>query len=125
MTFVRKTAQALAIYLGGQWLALGGFQEGADAQSPQAITTIVVVMSAAPLVILGLGFLVSLQFKLNSRTHLVLMDEIARFKSGETTPSSSQVKAIVEDLTGWPYEKLWGRNTVGYRARTAPARAAP
>jgi oligogalacturonide transporter len=53
------------------------------------------------------------------------MHEIARFKSGETTPSSSQAKAVVEDLTGWPYEKLWGRNTVGYRAPTAPARAAP
>jgi oligogalacturonide transporter len=121
MTFVRKTAQALAVFLGGQWLALGGFQQGADAQSPQAITTIVLVLSAAPLIILALGFLVSLQFRLNARTHVVLMDEIARFKTGERTPSSSEAKAVVENLTGWSYDKLWGRNTVGFRGRMAAA----
>ena len=104
-----------------QWLAFGGFQEGSDTQSPQAITTILLVLSAAPLAILALGFLVSLQFKLNGRTHVVLMDEIARFKTGERTPSSPQAKAIVEDLTGWSYDKLWGRNTVGYRGRMAAA----
>jgi oligogalacturonide transporter len=121
MTFVRKTAQALAVFLGGQWLAYGGFQEGSDTQSPQAITTILLVLSAAPLAILALGFLVSLQFKLNARTHIVLMDEIARFKTGERTPSSPQAKTIVEDLTGWSYDELWGRNTVGYRGRIAAA----
>jgi len=58
-----------------------------------------------------------LRFKLSAATHHVLMSEIARFKAGETTPASA--KAVVEDLTGWRYEALCGKNSVGYRPRYA------
>jgi oligogalacturonide transporter len=55
------------------------------------------------------GFLVSLRFKLNRDTHTVLMDEIERFKSGAVTPPTPGNRAIVEDLTGWKYDELWGK----------------
>jgi len=66
-----------------------------------------------------MGILISLKFKLTKKTHAVLMREIARFKNGEPAPATPEDKAIVEDLTGWPYEKLWGQNPVAHRARPA------
>ena len=44
------------------------------------------------------------------------MDEIDRFKSDPDGPTSPETKAIVEDLSGWPHDKLWGKNPVA-RAR--------
>jgi oligogalacturonide transporter len=37
------------------------------------------------------------------------MEEIDRFKAGASTPPSPANRAIVEDLTGWKYEQLWGK----------------
>jgi oligogalacturonide transporter len=119
MTFIRKTAQAGAVALAGILLEAGGFLSGSTQQSSEAVTTIIWLLAAGPLVVLALGFLVSLRFRLSAATHAVLMSEIARFKAGETAPASAETKAVVEDLTGWPYEKLWGMNSVGYRPRDA------
>ena len=59
------------------------------------------------------GFWVSTKFKLSKETHEVLMTEIERFKNGQDAPLSNENRAIVEDLSGWSYDKLWGNNTVG------------
>jgi oligogalacturonide transporter len=37
------------------------------------------------------------------------MSEIERFKSRAGTEPTAANRRIVEDLSGWPYEKLWGR----------------
>jgi oligogalacturonide transporter len=50
-----------------------------------------------------------LRFKLNRDTHTVLMDEIERFKKQPGTAPTPENRAIVEDLTGWKYEELWGQ----------------
>ena len=55
------------------------------------------------------GFIVSLRFKLNRHTHAVLMDEIERFKRQPGTEPTPENRAIVEDLSGWKYEALWGK----------------
>jgi len=115
MTFIRKATQAAAVMFVGVILEAGGFVSGADAQSEQAITTIVATLVAGPVAVLLLGFWVSTKFRISKDTHAVLMSEIERFKQGESTPSSSENQAIVEDLSGWPYEKLWGNNSVGRR----------
>ena len=80
MTFVRKTMQAAAVMGVGLILQAGGFVSGATVQSPQAVTTILVVMTAGTLALLAFGYLVSLRFKLDRNTHAVLMAEIQRFK---------------------------------------------
>jgi oligogalacturonide transporter len=49
-----------------------------------------------------------LRFKLNSETHAVLMAEIDRFKNHPGTQPTPANRAVVEDLTGWKYEDLWG-----------------
>jgi oligogalacturonide transporter len=60
------------------------------------------------------GIWVSTRFRLNSATHDVLMAEIDRLKSGDTSPPTAETRAIVEDLTGWKYEQLWGNNPVAH-----------
>ena len=55
------------------------------------------------------GFIVSLRFRLNRDTHAVLMDEIERFKKQPGTQPTAENRAVVEDLTGWKYEELWGK----------------
>ena len=109
MTFTRKTTQALAIMGVGLILQAGGFVSGSGTQTQGALTTILVLMTAGTLTMLAFGFVVSLRFKLDRHTHAVLMAEIQRFKSQSATAPSERDRAIVEDLSGWPYEKLWGR----------------
>jgi len=113
MTFVRKTMQAGAVMLVGLLLQAGGFVSGSKTQSPDAINTILLVMGVGTLAVLAFGFVVSLRFKLNRETHEVLMSEIERFKTQPGTEPSAENRRIVEDLSGWPYEKLWGRAGAG------------
>jgi oligogalacturonide transporter len=101
--------QAAAIALVGLILEWGGFVSKAKVQSPEAISTILTVLVAGTLTLLAFGFVVSLRFRLNHQTHGVLMDEIERFRVGDDAPPAPEHKAVVEDLTGWRYERLWGR----------------
>jgi oligogalacturonide transporter len=122
MTFVRKTTQAAAVMGVGLILQAGGFLSGASTQTPQAVTTIIVVLSVGTLSLLMFGFVVSLRFKLDRNTHAVLMEEIQRFKSQPGTQPAPAQRLIVEDLTGWPYERLWGAQAPEYSA-TRPTAA--
>jgi oligogalacturonide transporter len=56
-----------------------------------------------------LGLVVALKFRLNAKTHAVLMDEIERLRGGATEPATPESGKVVEDLTGWKYATLWGR----------------
>lgn len=113
MTFVRKMSQAAAVMLVGQVMQAAGFVSGSDVQSPQAITAIVAVLGIGTLAVLICGVLISTRFKLNPASHVILLEEIERFRSGERTPSDPKHQAIVEDLSGWKYDRLWGNNPVG------------
>jgi oligogalacturonide transporter len=56
-----------------------------------------------------LGALASWKFRLNASTHAVLVHEVERLRNGATEAESDENRRIVEDLTGWRYEQLWGR----------------
>lgn len=112
MTFVRKATQAAAVMSVGFILQWGGLVSGATTQTGDAIQTIVIMMSVVTLIVLASGVVVSLRFRLDRNTHAVLMAEIEHFKSGATSPSSPEAAHIVEDLTGFEYDRLWGRNDV-------------
>lgn len=117
MTFIRKATQAAAVASVGVLMEAGGFISGATTQSAQAVTTIATILGVGTIVVLALGILVSLRFRLDPRTHGVLMDEIERLRASDPTPPQSEHKAIVEDLSGWRYDQLWGRNPVAGPAR--------
>nr|WP_231635765.1 hypothetical protein [Novosphingobium sp. ST904] len=40
------------------------------------------------------------------------MHEIEHLRSGARTPTSPEAQAVVEDLSGWRYDQLWGRNSL-------------
>jgi oligogalacturonide transporter len=109
MTFVRKLMQSIAIFVVTQILDAAGLVPGTLAQPAGVVTTVLMIMGIGTLGILAFGFVVSTRFRLNRETHAVLMTEIERFrtKAGGEPPAAN--RAVVEDLTGWKYENLWGR----------------
>jgi oligogalacturonide transporter len=119
MVITRKTTMAIAIMGVGSILTSSGFVPGAAVQNATANTTITAVLVAGPILLLLVGIAISFRFKLTQQTHAVLLREIGRFKRGENTPPSEEDQEILRDLTGWPYEQLWGKNPVRTTSRRA------
>lgn len=115
MTLVRKLAQSGAIMASGWIIDLGGYIRTKPGevvvQSPEAIQTVTVLMVGGPLLMLVLGALASWRFRLNATTHAVLVNEVERLRNGATEPETAESGRIVEDLTGWRYDQLWGRGS--------------
>jgi oligogalacturonide transporter len=109
MTFIRKLLQSAVVFAVGPILDASGLVRNVKIQPVQVINTAVAIMLIGSLGLMIFGFIVSLRFKLNRDTHTVLMDEIDRFKKRPGTEPSAMHRAIVEDLTGWKYEQLWGK----------------
>jgi oligogalacturonide transporter len=112
MTFVRKMSQALAVILVGQVMQASGFMSKATVQSPTAIAAIVGVLGLGTIAMLVFGVIVSTRFRLDPNTHGILLAEIEHLRAGHTTPSDDRHARVVEDLSGWRYDQLWGRNPV-------------
>jgi oligogalacturonide transporter len=109
MTFIRKLMQSLAIFVVSQILHFSGLVPKSKVQPDTVVDAVLLIMGVGVLAVLAFGFAVSLRFRLNSNTHAVLMEEIERFKRHPGTEPSAANRAIVEDLTGWRYDQLWGR----------------
>src|SRR5471030_2553616 len=123
MTLTRKASQAGAVMLVGIILQLAGFVSGKSEQLPSVGHTILGVLTIGSLVMLTMGFVISLYFRLNLKTHRVLaretqkMREANRIVPEQITPED---RATVEMLTGMKYESLWGNNNIGYLHRNNP-----
>ncbi|MDC7677076.1 MFS transporter [Asticcacaulis machinosus] len=115
MTFTRKAAQSLALVATGWLIDAGGYvptpKEATEfiPQSADAVHTIVAVMIGGPALMMLIGAWLSWTFKLNAKTHAVLVHEVERLRAGATEPETPESGKIVEDLTGWKYSTLWGR----------------
>jgi oligogalacturonide transporter len=109
MTFIRKLLQSAVVFAVGPILDASGLIRNVKIQPVHVVNTAVAIMLIGSLGLMIFGFIVSLRFKLNRDTHTVLMDEIERFKKQPGTLPSPEHRAVVEDLTGWKYEDLWGK----------------
>ncbi len=115
MTLTRKVAQSGAIVLTTSLIGMGGFvaadknHPGAVTQTPHAIQVVTLVMVGLPILVMLAGMVISWSFRLNARTHAVLVHEVERLRAGATEAETPESKRIVEDLTGWKWERLWGR----------------
>lgn len=112
MTFVRKATQAAAVAGVGFIMQAGGFVSGAQVQSESAIRTIALLLGVGTVGMLGFGIVISTRFRLSPFTHDVLMREIEHLRGGAVQPTTPEAGAIVEDLSGWRYDQLWGKNPV-------------
>ena len=117
MTLTRKASQAGAVMLVGIVMQYSGFVSGQATQVPGVSHTIMLILSFGTVAVLCMGFLVSLRFRLNLKTHKVLREETLKMRqAGGVTPDAitPQARQTVEMLAGMPYEQLWGNNTIGY-----------
>lgn len=123
MTLTRKASQAGAVMLVGIILQLAGFVSGQSQQVPAVGHTILGVLVIGSLLMLSMGFIISLFFHLNQKTHGVLTRETQKMRDAnrivpeQITPED---RATVEMLTGMKYESLWGNNNIGYLHRNNP-----
>lgn len=118
MSLLRKASQAMSIFLVGVALQMSGFVSGQSAQPQSAIHMIMVIMIVLPVILTVWGIWSAFQFRVNSRTHAILNEEVARLKRGGSKATvSAENRAVIESLTGMPYEHCWGKNSVGYLNR--------
>lgn len=98
MTFVRKFTQSVAVAGVTAIMSAGGFVSGATVQSHAAVVTIAAVLGIGTLATLMFGVVVSARFRLDSRTHDILMAEIERFRHTPDHVPSPEAREVVEDL---------------------------
>lgn len=109
MTFSRKTTVAIATFAVGLLLQEGGFVKGSQVQPPEAITMIAMLMFVGTAGLLLIALWQALTFRLNKRTHKIFVDEVERLKSaGLRQDVKPEARHVVEDLTGYRYDDLWG-----------------
>ncbi len=113
MTFTRKSSVALATFVLGVVLEESGFVKGQTTQSPEVVATIAGLLTIGCIGLLILALYFAITFKLNKRTHGILVDEVERLKNGGSKADvDTETKEIVENLTGYKYENVWKETTV-------------
>ncbi len=112
MTFLRKVAQAIAIFMVGLGLELFGYIPPVDdvvqTQSDSTLLGIRLMFFVIPLLLLLTGIVTSFKFKINPTNHKLLLNEITRLDQGGSKNDVDQkTQEIVEEITGLPYDQLW------------------
>jgi oligogalacturonide transporter len=97
----------------GWTLSQFGFLSG---QATQPTTAVHAIIGVFTLGVIGLalgGIYYTTQMKLDRKNHAVLLEEIARIKSGgKIADVPAHARAVAEALTGWKYEQCWGNNSL-------------
>ncbi|MCG8571892.1 MAG: MFS transporter [Spirochaetes bacterium] len=108
MTLIRKLVQGvIAMPFVGVILQLIGYQQGQE-QSLTTLRGLKFFFMSGPLIMIGLGIFCAFFFKIKPKNHQVMIDEITRLKNGGLRSEvTSETKAVCEQLTGIPYEKLY------------------
>lgn len=111
MTFSRKTTSSLAPLLTGIALQAGGFVETAKTQTQHANNVMVMFLLVSVGILLFLALICTLFFHVNKENHEILEAEVTRLKNGGLMADvDPKTRAVVEDLTGFHYNHLWGNN---------------
>ncbi|MCU4674126.1 MFS transporter [Catenovulum sp. 2E275] len=109
MTLGRKVCQATAMLIASAGLQYFGYESGAETQTLDTINGIYWLFLIAPSCLAVIALYGALRFKLNKQNHEVLVQEVHRLKSGGSKQQvDAESKAVVEQLTGWDYEYIWG-----------------
>lgn len=113
MTFLRKIAQALALFGVSVGLEAVGYQEGV-APGTGTLIGMKVMFVALPSVLILIGIIASYGDKISPKNHQILMKEIQRLKDGgEKERVEEDVRIVCEAIIGQEYDSLWDRNQAG------------
>lgn len=105
-----KSIEAIAITT---VLGMTGFVEGADAQPVAVQDALTNIFVFVPIAFCLLGIFFSTRVKMNDENRVILAKEIDRLRNGGSKADvDPETKKVVEELTGYPYEKCWGNNRI-------------
>lgn len=94
-------------------LAASGFVSGATEQPAAVVSMLTGLFCFVPIAFCLLGIFFSFRIKMTDEKRVILANEIQRLRNGGAKADvSPEAKAVVEELTGYPYEKCWGNNRV-------------
>ncbi|MFT8993735.1 MFS transporter [Lentilactobacillus hilgardii] len=108
MSFTRKSTVAVATIAVGFVLDGSGFTKNAAIQSlaTQHAIANILLFGTGGLVLIAL--LVALTFKLDKRTHQIVLQEIVRLRNGgQKKDVKPEVAETVKELTGVSYDDVW------------------
>lgn len=108
-TFLRFMCLGLGSMLCGVFLSLAGFvPDQVGEQTATAQGAIAFVCLGWTVIGFAVVWLISRRFELNQRTDLIVLHETDRLrKGGSKAAVDPETKAVVERLTGHPYEDCW------------------
>lgn len=107
MTFVRKSTVALATFLIGVFLDMGGFVNGQAKQPISAQHAIITLITVVVSVLIGLALLVAFTWRLDKNSHKIIVDEVQRLQNGGNPDDATEtVKKTCKVLTGIDYENI-------------------
>ncbi|MGA9607834.1 MAG: MFS transporter [Rouxiella badensis] len=122
MTFAGKLMRSMIVFAMGAILSFYGFQSKAHTQPESAVTAIAVVFCVGVIALALMAMVFSMQMKLNRKTHLIVLGEVARIKAGgKIGHIPFDVRAVMEELIGYPYEQCWGNSHVCRKIFDTPA----
>lgn len=104
-TLIRKTAQALSVFIIGQVLEAIGYIANVE-QSPGTILGIRLLFFVGPVIFMIIAFITSSRYKMTERKHVILMNEINARKKGADPSNDPEVIQVCESLTGNHYDSL-------------------
>ena len=111
MTFSGKILRSVIVFVMGAVLSYYGFQSKAHVQPESAVNAIAVVFCGGVALLALAAVVFSKQMKLDRKTHLIVLQEVARIKAGgKLEDIAPDVRAVVEDLVGHRYEECWGNS---------------
>ncbi len=82
--FIRKLSTALVLALVGPVLAVSGYAEGADTQTQGALTTIRVLISVIPAILLVIACVIAWYYPLTRERHVEISNELALRRAART-----------------------------------------
>lgn len=107
MTLVRKLVQAVALFVFGIVLDLIGYVPNV-AQSESTLFWMRMMFFILPGILIILGVIVALRFKITPYTHGILQTELDRLRSGgQKDESSDETREVCQLLTGVSYDRLY------------------
>ena len=108
MTLLRKIVSALTMLFVGAMLNLIGFDGALDVQGADTQTGLRYLFFIMPAIVVFIGLIFSLNFKINTHKHQLLMKEIQRLESGGSKEDVDEETCFVcEELSGIKYEDLY------------------